>query len=197
MHLEVYLEEPSAEAALDELLPRVLGEGHTFVLHPFRGKQELLKKLPDRLRGYSSWLPEDWRIVVLVDEDRQDCHALKQQILSAAEAAGIADRVLARIAVEELEAWFFGDLTALRAAFPRLPGTLERRAAYRDPDSIAGGTWEALDRELKRAGYSGGLAKISTARAVAQHMDPDANSSRSFQVFVEGVRQIAGIAAAG
>lgn len=196
MHLEVYLEEPSAEAALQELLPKILGDEHSFTLHPFRGKQELLKKLPSRLLGYSSWLPADWRVVVLIDEDRQNCHQLKKRIVDAAEAAGIADRVLARVVVEELEAWFFGDIAALREAYPKLPATLDRRAGYRDPDAIPGGTWEALDRELKRAGYSAGLSKIATARAVATHMDPDSNSSKSFNVFVEGVRRMAGIAAA-
>jgi hypothetical protein len=33
---------------------------------------------------------------------------------------------LNRIAVEELEAWFFGDIEALRAVYPKLSATLGR-----------------------------------------------------------------------
>jgi hypothetical protein len=89
-----------------------------------------------------------------------------------------------RVAVEELEAWFFGDMDAVRAAYPRVPPTLERGAGYRDPDAIRGGTEEALQRVLQKAGYfAGGLRKIEAAGAIAKHMDPRRNSSRSFQVF--------------
>jgi hypothetical protein len=32
------------------------------------------------MREYSDWLPDDWRIVVVRDEDRKDCRKLKAQI---------------------------------------------------------------------------------------------------------------------
>lgn len=37
----------------------------------------LLARLPERLRGYASWLPDTWRIVVIVDRDDADCTTLK------------------------------------------------------------------------------------------------------------------------
>ncbi len=93
-----------------------------------------------------------------------------------------------RIAVEELEAWFFGDVGALVAAYPGVPETLDRRAKYRNPDAIAGGTWEALERVLQEAGHhGGGLAKVRAARDIAAHMDPGRNRSRSFQVFRDAI----------
>jgi hypothetical protein len=193
MHLEVYVEEPSAKEALDVLVPRLIGPGHTFKVHPFRGKQQLLKEIPKRLRAYASWLPHDWRIAVLVDEDRQDCRVLKQQLLDAARAAGIENRVLCRVAVEELEAWFFGDVDALRAVYPKIPKTLANRAQYRDADSVPGGTWEALDRLIRNAGYPEGLVKTVAARAIAEKMDPDRNTSHSFRVFRDGVRQLVAV----
>lgn len=73
MHLEFLVEEPSAEAALENLLPLMLGAAVTYQIHVHQGKQDLLLKLPARLRGYRRWLPPEWRIVALVDEDRQDC----------------------------------------------------------------------------------------------------------------------------
>ena len=100
-------------------------------------------------------------------------------------------QILNRLAIEELEAWFFGDIEALVQAYPRVSPTLNRRRGYRDPDAIKGGTWEALERVLKRAGYfPSGMPKIAVARTVSTFMNPDHNSSRSFQVFRDGIRGI-------
>jgi hypothetical protein len=89
-----------------------------------------------------------------------------------------------RIAIEELEAWFFGDIEALNAAYPRVPISLRSRARYRAPDEITGGTWESLERELQRVGYyRTGMPKIEVARSVSTHMDPNRNMSPSFKAF--------------
>ena len=190
MHLDLYVEEPSARRALEGLLPRLLGNDDTFNVNTFRSKGDLLKKVPDRLRGYSTWLPQDWRIVILVDQDSDDCKKLKRRILRAAKNANLDDRVLVRIVVEELEAWWFGDVPALQAVYPRVPSGLSAKARYRDPDAIAGGTWEALDRELRRAGYGQGLNKGHLAEAIVPHLDVNINTSRSFQVFRDGIRRL-------
>jgi hypothetical protein len=72
------------------------------------------------------------------------------------------------LAIEELEAWFFGDMDAVRALYPRVPETLEQRAGFRDPDAIRGGTWEALERILQRAGYFAGVANRARSADAAQ-----------------------------
>lgn len=201
MHLEILVEEPSAQAALGNLLPRILGPGVSFCIHELGGKQSLLKKLPARLRGYRSRARDNYRVVVLVDEDRQDCRMLKAELERSAASAGLRTKsaaspspswhVLNRIAAEELEAWFFGDPAALRLAFPRLPKSLERSAALRDPDAIAGGTWEHLERLLKRSGYyAAGMPKIEVANLVSGHMNVERNSSRSFRTFRDGLRSL-------
>jgi len=200
MHVIFLLEEPSSEALLEGLLPKILPTQTTFELIVFQGKSDLLANLEKRLRGYSKWIPEDYRIVVLIDEDREDCGDLKRQMERAAIAAGLITKtrakgaaftVLNRIAVEELEAWFFGDIQALCGAFPRVPPSLASRSQFRDPDSIKGGTWEALERVLKAASYyREGMPKIETARLIAAHMDPTANTSNSFQVFLRGIRSL-------
>jgi hypothetical protein len=203
MHVELLVEESSAEAALSELLPRIIGEGNTCMIHPYDGKPDLLDKLPSRLRGYAAWLPHDWFIAVLIDEDREDCLRLKQQLEQIAAQAGLSTRtrrqrrgriqVVNRIAVEELEAWFFGDVQAICAAYPGVPLTLDQRAKFRDPDGIAGGTWEALEGVLQRAGhFKGGLAKIDAARSIARHMDPARNRSRSFRCFRDTLATLVG-----
>lgn len=198
MHIEFLVEEPSTEAALTNLIPGILGKHHTFKIHPFQGKHDLLKSLPDRLRAYKEWIPEDWRIIVLVDEDREDCLRLKSLLETAAKGVGLETKtsckgkgtfqVLNRLAVEELEAWFFGDIEALRAIYPRIPPTLGQKARYRDPDRIRGGTWEALERELKKAGYySAGMPKIEVSRNISRYMNTTRNRSHSFKVFIDGI----------
>lgn len=199
MYLLCFVEEPSAEAALSLLLPRLL-PGVEFQLLLFQGKADLLKKLPARLRAYADWMPIDWRILVLVDEDRQDCLSLKSQLeqaafsaglLSKSQAAGGSFQLLNRIAVEELEAWFLGDAPALRQAYPRLPADFERGRRWRDPDAVNGGTWEALEQLLQQHGYyDTGYAKVEAARKIAGYMQPEHNRSHSFQVFVQGLRAL-------
>lgn len=201
MHVELLVEEPSAEAALHLLLHKILGGEVSFAIHAHQGKSDLLGKLPARLQAYRAWIPEDYRIVVLVDADNSDCAALKALLEAAARRARFTTKsrarsggrfhVLNRLAVEELEAWFFGDLDAVNAAYPRVSPTLATKAKYRNPDAIKGGTWEALERELQRGGYhAGGLGKIAAARDIAAHMEPQRNRSKSFQAFRQGLLEL-------
>lgn len=200
MHLEFLVEEPSAEIALQNLVPLILGEDATFSVHSYGDKPRLLRRLPSRLRGYGHWLPSDWRVTVLVDCDSDDCLELKAELERMAREASLTTKtaagqggtfhVLNRIAVEELEAWFFGDVEAIVAAYGGVPPTLGSRARYSDPDHVPGGTWEALERVLQDAGHHcGGLAKIAAARDISSKMDPERNRSRSFQIFRDGLRQ--------
>jgi hypothetical protein len=200
-HLEVLVEEPSAEAALGLLLPKLLPTT-SLAVHPHQGKADLLAKLPGKLRGYASWIPETWRILVLVDRDDDDCDELKALLEEASRDAGLATRtstkmdpwrVVNRLAIEELEAWYFGDWQAVRNAFPRVAASVPRQSRFRDPDSIAGGTWEAFERVLQQYGYfSSGLRKIEAARMVASHMDPIKNTSESFCVFRDALLELRG-----
>jgi len=199
-HIEILVEEPSMEAALRLLIPRIIGD-LSFEVRPFQCKQDLLDNLPKRLRGYARWLPPTHRIIVVVDRDDDTCRTLKQKMERIAREAGMTTRtragngryqVVNRLAIEELEAWFFGDWDAVCTAYPRVNPNVPRKKNYRDPDAIAGGTWEALERWLKKAGYfDTGLRKVEAAREIAQHMDPPRNRSRSFQVFHEVLREMA------
>lgn len=200
MHIEFLVEEPSTEAALHNIVPKILGDKISFNVHPHQGKPDLLAKLPERLRGYRAWLPQDWRIVVIVDRDADDCHKLKTSLKMAALDVGLVTKsaatsggrfeVINRLAIEELEAWFFGDVDALHAAYPRVSPNLDNKRRYRDPDAITG-TWEALERELQRAGYHrAGLAKIAAAKVISAYMNPEHNRSSSFQVFRQGLLEL-------
>ncbi len=51
-HVEVLVEEPSMAAALEAILPKLLGDV-SFMVRVFQGKPDLLAKLPGRLTGYA------------------------------------------------------------------------------------------------------------------------------------------------
>ena len=201
MHLEFLLEERSAEVALKAILPKIVSSDVSRRFHVFQGKHNLLKQLPRRLKSYRLKIPGDWRIVVLIDEDRENCHLLKSKLEQIARDEGFVTKsgvvknldfqIVNRLAIEELEAWFFGDPKAVRKAYPNVSRTFHNRANFRNPDAIAGGTHEALGRVLKRY-YPKWLPKTVIAQNIASHMIPDQNTSKSFQVFLEGLKACVG-----
>lgn len=185
------------EVFLKELLPRILPENCAFNFLVFQGKQELLQNLKNRLRSYNprSLDRDCWRIVVVVDRDNDDCSELKDKLEQAAADAGLLTRsrsqggawqVVSRIAIEESEAWYFGDWEAVCQAYPRVPPSVPESRGYRDPDSIQGGTCEAFERILKKHRYfRTGLRKIEAAADIAPYIDPERNRSRSFRAFLD------------
>ncbi|MBX2893566.1 MAG: DUF4276 family protein [Saprospiraceae bacterium] len=193
-HLEILTEEPSAEAALRLLLPQIVGNRATWKIITHQGKYDLLKQLPFRLNAYKKSLADNERIIILVDRDKDDCLQLKQQMETAAARAGLTTKSVAqattfhlvnRIAVEEIESWFLGDEAAICTSYPALrafPGPLQKRM----PDNIAN-SWETLEKTLKNAGYRSIGGKIEVAKKIARNMNPKANRSKSFRVFVEGI----------
>ena len=192
-HLVILTEEYSMETFLRTLLPRLLPTETTFEIHTFRGKKDLLRKLKNRLLAYVKWIPDYYRILVVIDRDNDDCRTLKSRLEELATESGLHTRSTAgfrswqlvnRIVVEELEAWYFGDWEAVCEAYPRVSTNIPNRSRFRNPDSIAGGTWEAFEMIMQRSGYfSEGLGKVQAAESIAQHMEPNRNRSKSFNTF--------------
>ncbi len=199
MHFEILTEEMSAVAALQILIPKIV-PGVSIKFHAYQGKYDLFKKIPIQLKGYGLNPKKNWRYIVLADRDHDDCELMKKRMdaialncrLIPSTSSEYHFNFLGRIAIEELEAWFFGDLEAIHKAYPRVDfHHLTHCVEYRDPDRIEGGTWEALYRELKNAKYvRRGLPKIRTAREIAAHMNPDQNRSASFRAFRDGIRKL-------
>jgi len=187
------------ETFLQSLLSRMLPEPSTFRIHSFRGKKDLLRKLQDRLRGYANWIPDNYRVVVVVDRDNDNCRELKQKLNATAYRSGLVIRspadhrpwqVLNRIAIEELEAWYFGDWPAVCQAYPRVSPNIPARARYRAPDAIRGGTWEAFERIMQKHGYfTEGLGKVAAAGAIATYFNPECNRSPSFAAFRDALSE--------
>lgn len=190
MQLYFLLEEESAQAALQILLPRLLPAHYQFRFRPFEGCYDLLKQLPAVLRAYKSRLEQpgqqDLRVVVLVDADgiaERRMQALEQAatdagLLTYAQAAGQRPfYVVNTLAVQELEAWFLGDPLAIRTAYPRT-----RPHHFDNPDTVAE-AWETLLRVLQKADPKATKAKVRWAETIAPYLDIEQNNSPSFQYF--------------
>lgn len=195
--LEVLVEEPSAEAALRHLLPSLLPKAVRWKIVNLKSKPRLLTVLEERLRAYRARVEqgEDVRVLVLVDRHDDDCLALKRQLDAFAARAGLPTRsrpdrsgcyrLVNRVVVQELESWFLGDATALRAAFPSLPAANPRSGPFRSPEH---GSWKTLHRYMRKHGiYRGRYPKIDAARRIASRMDVTLNRSPSFRHFRDGV----------
>lgn len=194
--VEFLVEDASMEAALAVLLPKILPTEVAFNLHAHRGKSDLIKKTTGKLKGYRAWAGAEYLIVVIVDRDTDDCHELKRELIDAGlppqhtkdTTTSPRFSYMVRIAIEELEAWFFGDWQAVSAAYPKVKPSVDRMRRFRDPDAITG-TWEALESVLQQAGYfPAGMPKIGVAREIASNMNPARNTSASFRAFVDGLR---------
>ena len=137
-------------------------------------------------------------VVVVVDSDDKDCIKFKQDLLDVLNRCDPRPNTLFRIAIEESEAWLLGDRAAVKAAYPNAKDAILNNYVQ---DSICG-TWEILadavhpsgSKELKKLGYQiAGKEKSYWAGSIAPKMDIDNNKSKSFQVFRDGVRRLAGI----
>lgn len=188
------------ETFLKILLPKLL-ENVYFAVYTFQGKRDLMAQLPDRLRGYAHMNDQNGCVIVVIDRDNNDCRVLKAELENISLNAGLVTKssskgvtqfhVVNRIAIEELEAWYFGDWKAVKLAYCDVPEKITSNRKYQNPDSIQGGTEEALERIFRRSGYhKSGLRKIEAARQIAPHIDPFRNTSTSFQVFRDAILEL-------
>ena len=218
MHFEVLAEDKSGSIALEKFLKEILGPpdgpSHTWRIISYKGlghlskdlkpktdpsKRILLDQLPDILRGYGKVkIPQYYQfaIIVVVDLDDRNCMQFKQELVDVLKNKCKPPRpeTLFRIAIEESEAWLLGDRDAVKKAYPKAKDSVLNK--YKQ-DSICG-TWEvladAVDPTATKLKYPRlGQKKCEWAEKIAPFLDVDKNRSKSFQVFRDGVRRLAGI----
>ncbi len=214
MHIEVLVEDSSGEKLLECLLPQLLGpfeDPHTWRLHSYKGigripkglrntvdpaKRILLDQLPRLLRGYGR-TPGIDAVVVVLDADTRDCRAFLNELKTLAASCGPVPTTLFRLAIEEMEAWYFGDRLALLGAYPR--AKMDVLNAY--VQDSACGTWERFadavypggSAAIKKAGWPlPGQVKHEWAEAMGPRLALDRNVSPSFCKFRDGLRSLAG-----
>jgi hypothetical protein len=196
--IDFFTEEESARIILDAILPQILPDGTEWNVYAFHGKNDMLVKLTNRLRAYHHEPLSSRKVVVLIDSDHQDCSEVKSRLEKIAKTAGLVTktsnsksfRVVTRIIIEELEAWFFGDIEALSSAYASVPKSLATKKGYEFPDLIHDPV-EQLSHILKKE-YSGRLPKLEVAGRISRYMIAERNRSLSFQAFCDGVCACAG-----
>ncbi|MDI9335799.1 MAG: DUF4276 family protein [Gammaproteobacteria bacterium] len=216
MHLAIYIEDSSGKELLTIWLPKILGthgHPHTWEIHSYNGighipknlktepdpkKRFLLTQLPKILQGIGK-TPGFDAVVVIVDTDRKDCkdflHELKDLLKGCKPKP---KQTLFRLAIEEMEAWYLGDMEALRTAYPNLK---KKALARYKPDAICG-TWELLANALYPGGIkefnqhkkvnkvNAGDLKHEWAQKIGPLLDPERNISPSFCKLREGLKKL-------
>ncbi len=176
------LEEPSAEEMLKGVLPRILSEDIYCKYLIFEGKQDLEKKMELRIRG---WRLPNSCFIVMRDQDSGDCERIKRELKKKCRNAGRSD-TLVRIACQELESFYLGDLAAVEMGLSlRSLSTKQNKERYRDPDGTPNPAEEL--RRITNLKYQ----KVSGSRAIGPFLSIDSsNRSNSFNVLVSGIKSL-------
>jgi hypothetical protein len=177
------LEERSAVALLETLLPRLLQEGIEFRLIPFEGKQDLQKQLMRKIRGYAN--PRA-RFIVVQDQDSfLDCRVLKANLLGLCVQSGRGPDCLVRIACKELEAYYLADLSAVEQAL-EVKGLVAKQLTekFRMPDRLG-----SPSRELKTLTHDR-YEKVAGSRKLGRYLNIDNERSPSFRNLIGGIRRM-------
>lgn len=218
MHFEILVEDQSGKKALDILVPKIIGNDHTFKVHPYKGigripknlsgkadtsKRILLDQLPRLLRGYGTTFVNYGNnypaaVILVCDLDDKCLKIFRQELFAILDACNPKPETRFCIAIEEGEAWFLGDIPAIKAAYPKakmaflnsygndeICGTWERLADAVFPggaQSLSGKGWWAI-----------GTEKSAWSERITPHMDVANNSSPSFCYFKAKLQELAGI----
>lgn len=177
------LEEESAKAMLESLLPRILDAGITPRLLAFEGKQDLEKQMVKRMRGY---LNPHARFIVMRDQDATpDCLVVKEALLARCAEAGRQGVALVRIACRELESFYLADLAAVETGLG-VNGLAKQQgtAKFRSPDSLQKPSKELL--ALTKHRYE----KVGGSRVIGQHLDVGNERSNSFKNLIVGIKRM-------
>lgn len=177
------LEEPSMKHLLDALLPRLM-PGLNFLCVPHEGKNDLERSIPRKLRA---WNEPGTRFVIVRDNDNGDCIRLKERLRQLCAQNGHPDSLI-RIPCQELETWYLGELKALATAYqrPKL-SRLAGKAKYQNPDALPKPSAE-IEKLIPEFQKQAAARRMGTLLSV---LAGESNRSKSFQVFLAGIRRLA------
>ena len=214
MHIEFLVEDASGARLIEILLPKIIGpyaDPHSWRIISYKGlgrippklkpnidpaKRVLLDTLPRVLAGYAK-NPAINMVVIVIDADKRNCRSFLDELGDLGERTPSPPKVLFRLAIEEIEAWYFGDREAVLTSYPRARSVVLSKYVQ---DSVCG-TWEMLadavhpggSQALKAAGsYGAGEAKFDWAERIGPEMKPERNTSPSFCKFRDGLANAVG-----
>jgi len=219
MHFEILVEDQSGKKMLDHLIPKIIGEEHSFRVVAYKGignipremknpkeasHRILLENLPKALRGFGKTFAAQSgsyksAVIVVCDLDDKCLKQFRQQLIGLLDQCDLKPETRFCIAIEEGEAWLLGDLEAVTRAYPEAQKQILHKYAN---DSVCG-TWEVLADAL----YSGGSAKLSEkgwqavgkeksnwADIITPYIEINNNKSPSFNYFKQKLLQLIGSA---
>lgn len=215
MHFEILVEDQSGKKALDIIVRKIIGSDPTFKIHFYKGagripkglgktdvsKRILLDQLPRLLQGYGdkfSKYPKDYRsaVIVVCDLDDKNCKEFLAELKRVLDYCDPKPQTRFCIAIEEGEAWFLGDVPAIKRAYPKAKNKILKKYVN---DSICD-TWELLAdaifpggrKALSAQGWPAiGAQKSEWAEKIGPHMDVENNSSPSFNHFRDKLIELA------
>ncbi len=215
MHFEFLVEDQSGGKMLENLVPKIIGSEYSFRIHSYKGvgripknmrdpknasNRILLENLPKLLKGhgrtFAGYGPEYPAVVVLVcDLDDKSLSAFRTQLYDILNLCNPMPETRFCIAIEEGEAWFLGDVSAIKQAYPSAKDAI--LYTYEN-DSICG-TWELLADAIFEGGaqalsangwHAVGREKSTWAQNITPHMNLEENASPSFCYFRDEIRKI-------
>lgn len=177
------LEERSAKECLKNITDRLLSEsGKEFCVRfiSFDGKSDLDRNLEAKIKN---WVMPETDFVVVRDQDAGDCVKIKNALKEKCRKANRPDTLI-RIACHELEAFYLGDIDAVRKAFPSCKISAGKKK-FRDPDKLGSPSDEL--KNLTDDEYE----KIKGSREIAPYLKLDgSNRSKSFNNLISGIRKL-------
>jgi hypothetical protein len=209
MHFEFLVEDQSGAEALKILASKLLEDNNTCRVHHYRGlghppkglkpktdanKRILLDRLPQILKGYGR-IPNVGYIVIICDLDDKDKKIFLKELNNILNSCSPKPDACFCLAIEEIEAWYLGDLEAIRKAYPSAKKAVLNGYVN---DSICG-TWELLADATYKGGYKAlskkgrqaiGIQKFEWANMISPYMDISNNKSPSFMYFCSKVHDI-------
>ena len=217
MHFEILVEDQSGKKMLDILVPKIIGDSHTFKIHAYKGIghisknlanipnasiRVLLNRLPQILRGYGKTFaayPDGYpaAVILVCDLDDKCLSVFRKELFTILNDCNPKPETRFCIAIEEGEAWLLGDIRAIKSAYPMAKDAVLN--AYIN-DSVCG-TWEYLADAIcedgsaaliANGGQSVGVEKFQWAEKISPHMDVTNNASPSFVYFRGKLRELAG-----
>ena len=178
----ILVEEYSMKVLLEGLLPRILPDGHTLDFNVFillhEGKPDLLNSVKSKAAGLTQ---HGNRMMVLVDQDQDDCQQLKRSVLSDIEELGDLKNGLVRIVCRTLEAFYLGQPKAIEKVC-RMRKRLKLNKNRQSFDEV-----EYPVEKLRSV--IGNFNKVDLARDLAPHLDITQNTSPSFRHLVTGIQK--------
>lgn len=184
-NLVCFTEEPSAVEMLRCVLPRILPADFPFLCFHFEGKQDLEKRIANRIQY---WVDPDSVFLVLRDQDSDDCYQIKNELIQKIRRTGKSNLVIVRIACHELESFYLGDLQAVEKGL-EIKGLAKKqgKALYRAPDELPNPAQQLMRLTENR------YQKLKGSRAISPWLSLDCNASHSFCVLIAGVKKFCGI----